>query len=91
MAKAHACGPEHHADFFADFKKLMDKYPELENQYHITCVDHQTEILGIDFKKQIGVKRIEENRIIEEFRDRPPLPRLCCAWDKNNNCTSVWT
>lgn len=95
--RKHACGPEHDAEFFADIQKVMHKHPRLAGKYHIVCVDHETDILKIDFEKMGALKRIEGNTIITEFR---PLKELeatssaCCSWlcpvGGHCRCTDYW-
>ena len=98
MTNQHACGPRADAEFFADFSALMQKYPHLANKYHVVCVDHETEILKVDFKKQGALRRIEGQTIITEFRPLQELQssksEICCGWDcpvgQHCKCTTWW-
>ncbi|MET7703364.1 hypothetical protein [Streptomyces sp. NPDC005485] len=41
----------------------------------------ELDILKIDFRKQEGVSRIEDGRIIREYVDRDPARGAdCCGW-----------
>lgn len=95
----HACGPVHDSEFFADIQKVMAKYPHLINKYHITCVDHETDVMKVNFDKTVGVRKIEGNKIITEFRPRSEFAtevesRPCCSWycpiGSSCQCTSRW-
>ncbi|MEH6373189.1 hypothetical protein V7793_02315 [Streptomyces sp. KLMMK] len=83
-----ACGPERDPDFFEEVDKLFAKYPEAAGRYAVTCRRLELEVLKIDFKKQVGVTRIEDGRIITEFFDRDQVERVgsgCCEWPKNDD------
>ncbi|OEJ21147.1 hypothetical protein AR457_41300 [Streptomyces agglomeratus] len=86
-----ACGPERDPDFFEEVDKLFAKHPEAADRYAVKCRRLELEILKIDFKKQVGVTRIEDGRIVTEFLDRDKverdagLARMCCEWPKSDD------
>ena len=66
----HACGPEADPELFAELEAVFDRFPGQSEKYIITCVDHETEIMGIDFATQEGHKRIEGDTIVTTFHPR---------------------
>jgi hypothetical protein len=83
MARKHQCGPETDAEFFSQIADLMKRYPAMAKKYHVVCVDHQTDMMKIDFSRSAAVSRIEDQRIITEFKDRASIgsDRMdCCSW-----------
>lgn len=83
MAEKHHCGPDADKEFFAEIAKVMKKYPALAKKYHISCCDHQTDIMGIDYIKTAAVSRIEGTRIITEFKPRAEAEAMssaCCSY-----------
>ena len=90
MAGKHQCGPEAEAEFFSQIADLMRRYPAMAKKYHMVCVDHQTDMMKIDFEKTAAVSRIEDQRIITEFKDRTLIgtaPMDCCSWCFIDNVT----
>lgn len=97
MPEEHKCGPDHDKDFFADLQELLRKHPEQAKKYSINCVDHETDIMGIDFTKQVAIKKIEDNKVVTNFVSMDELEKLkergplyCCSW-YNEKCVSWWT
>lgn len=93
MKKKPACGPDRDPEFFGELDKLFARYPEAASRYAVTCLRMETEILKIDFSKQVGVSRIDDGRIITEFHDRDKREdsptgrgRPCCAWKPSAGC-----
>ncbi|MEU8438629.1 hypothetical protein AB0F18_38230 [Streptomyces sp. NPDC029216] len=90
-----ACGPERDPEFFEEVDKLFAKYPEAAGRYAVKCKRIELEILKIDFKKQVGVKRIEDGRIVTEFLDRDKVEisahHACCEWppDDDGLCSFI--
>ncbi|MEU9010962.1 hypothetical protein AB0D12_14505 [Streptomyces sp. NPDC048479] len=84
-------GPEADAAFFKDVEAVMAKHPEAAKKYSIRYIGAETEALKIDFGKQVGVSRLEGERLITEFIDRDTVQsedgdpadlggRFCCEW-----------
>jgi hypothetical protein len=96
MAKAHQCGPEHDREFFAELHEVMLRHPQLLGKYQIKCVDHETDILNINFDEQVRISRIEGSRIVGEFTSRLAIQgetRECCEWcgtDGGYRCCGYW-
>lgn len=94
MDQEHYCGPDQDKEFFREIFTLLKKYPDLADKYYIGCQDHETTIIGVDFCKQIAVKKIENKRVVTEFPERETLDNLaslgCCSWDLAGNCLSAW-
>lgn len=85
----HMCGPEGDSDFFNAIGEVFDKFPDLLKKYSISCVDHETDVMKIDIEKQVGLARIEGNKIVTEFSDRSLASGLiCCKWWRES--TSTW-
>ncbi|MFB7864858.1 hypothetical protein [Streptomyces sp. NPDC056069] len=86
-----ACGPERDPDFFEEVDKLFARHPEAAKRYAVTCRRLELEILKIDFKKQVGVTRIDDGRIVTEFVDRDTVEatrsahHACCEWPRNDD------
>jgi hypothetical protein len=98
-AEMHCCGPEHDTDFFEGIAEVMQKYPGLTKKYIIVCVDHETDIMKIDFEKQGALSGIEGQTVITEFKDLKAIERLtgsreCCGWKSSGDgglvCTRWW-
>ncbi|MFN0021535.1 MAG: hypothetical protein ACKVP0_25060 [Pirellulaceae bacterium] len=94
----HCCGPDHDKAFFKAVTKLFKKFPDLANKYAIECVDHETEIMNIDFGKQVAVSKIVGKKVITEFTtikkaERIPT-KVCCRWitdwEGNLHCVRYW-
>jgi hypothetical protein len=98
MAKNHRCGPTHHKDFFNALFAVFAQYPEEGKIYTINCIDHEMDVLGIDFEKQVAVRKIEGQKIITEHMDREAfatrfptvLPSGCCGSNGTGKCTAYW-
>ena len=100
--KEHACGPNHDTAFFDAIDEVFDRFPEMATKYVIKCVDHETEIMNIDFNDKIGVSQIEGDRVVTEFRDRADdagiLSEKCCQWKyyyddngiRRRYCATAW-
>ncbi|WP_051948470.1 hypothetical protein [Streptomyces scabiei] len=89
MNKKPACGPERDPEFFAEIDKVFTQYPEAARRYALRCMRRELEILNIDFTKQVGLSRIEDGRIITEFRDRDDdvvrsSHHACCEWHQGH-------
>jgi hypothetical protein len=102
----HDCGPDGgDAEFFNELAPVFEKFPDAARKYVIRCIDHETDIMKIDFEKMIGIARIEGDRVITEFRDKtlPPdgtdlAPSICCQWDHTGplgggtwTCSQRWS
>ena len=93
----HCCGPEHDKAFFQEVFAVFAKYPDEGRKYCIACLDHETDQMGIDFTQQVGIKKIEGNRVITDFVTREELDTIraekggldCCLW-WNGQCSSWW-
>lgn len=86
MAAAHKCGPEHEVDFFNELRRVFERFPEAARTYAVRCKDHERDIMGIDSSKQMGVARIEGNKVITEYSaaDDPKTlgaSIICCEWE----------
>jgi hypothetical protein len=83
-ADGHSCGPEADPELFAELEKAFLKFPHLIGKYRISCTDHETDVMGIDFEQQASVKRIDGDTIVTEFRPREDLGiengMKCCGW-----------
>ncbi|MFE7511357.1 hypothetical protein [Streptomyces sp. NPDC057540] len=82
-AKA-GCGPQSDPEFFAALDDLFARYPEAADKYAVTCMTMQLDVLKIDFRRQVGVSRVEEGRLVTEYVDRDAATRTrsgtCCGW-----------
>lgn len=88
----HNCGPTGDTDFFEALGAVFDKFPDAAKNYSISCIDHETDIMKIDFKKQTALARIEGNRVITEYRDTENFAAsglICCKWWRESD--STWT
>ncbi|MBT2466469.1 hypothetical protein J7E97_00975 [Streptomyces sp. ISL-66] len=84
-AKA-SCGPQSDPEFFAALDKLFAQYPEAADKYAIKCMTLELDILKIDFRKQVGVARIEDGRLITEYVDRDPARSADCCTFWHGEC-----
>ncbi|GGT56294.1 hypothetical protein GCM10010271_70180 [Streptomyces kurssanovii] len=79
------------AAFFDAISAVFKEHPEAAGKYAIAKLSME-EKLGVDFDRQCGVSRVEGDRIITEFVDRPsPEPQArtrCVETDENGNCLS---
>ena len=94
MEAEHKCGPDEDAAFFDEVLQVFNKHPDSARNYAVRCIDHETDLMGIDFEKQRGVMRIEDDNktIIKEFQfqeaagDDENLETesaggiICCEW-----------
>ncbi|MFD8479537.1 hypothetical protein [Kitasatospora sp. NPDC059673] len=88
MTHKAKCGPRRDPEFFEDVAAVFAKHPEVSKRYAIECLAAETDVLKVDFRKQVGVSRVEGDRIVTEFRSRddfrndgedgPELP--CLRW-----------
>lgn len=74
--------PDEDIEFRNAIKEVFLKYPEAQRKYALSSLALE-EHMGINFDKQVGVSRIEGNKIITEFMDREPVIRmqLCLKWN----------
>ncbi|MCH0541393.1 hypothetical protein I3F58_17865 [Streptomyces sp. MUM 203J] len=93
MSTKSACGPDRDPEFFGELDELFARYPEAADRYVVVCLRLETEVLKIDFSRQVGVSRVDGGRIVTEFHDRDErdsLPadrrRPCCAWKPSAGC-----
>jgi hypothetical protein len=97
MTQPHACGPTVDVQFFAEIEAVFQRYPEMAKKYAIACCDHERDIMRINVRDMVGIKRIENDKIITEFKARSeiekdgPEPRTCCLWGDRFQCLSYWT
>jgi hypothetical protein len=81
MTEEYKCGPETDSEFFYELRAVFDKYPDAAQKYSIHCKVLENHIMRIDFGKQVGVSRVEGNRITTEFRDsEDDGAGPCCEW-----------
>lgn len=89
MNQTPLCGPERDPGFFEDLAGVFAKHPDAAGRYSIGCMRRETEVMKIDFNKQVGLSRIEGDRMITEYRDRSnadvpgeslPNGPFCCQW-----------
>ncbi|WP_129311511.1 hypothetical protein [Streptomyces sp. L2] len=82
MINEPACGPQSDPEFFDALNKLFELYPEAADKYAIKCMTMELDILKIDFRKQEGVSRVEDGRIVTAYVDRDPTRSAtdCCGW-----------
>jgi hypothetical protein len=95
--EAHCCGPDHDVEFFKEISEVMRRFPALAGKYQVACVDHETDILNIDFSTKVAFKQIIGNTVVTEFIDRSEVTTAscCCNWvcpgDKNPcYCVGYW-
>ncbi|WP_143200136.1 hypothetical protein [Kitasatospora sp. CB01950] len=80
------CGPEGDPEFFKDLDAVFAKHPDAARRYSVRCLALETDLLKVDFAKQVGVSRIEAGRIVTEFRNRDEFGNdgedepLCCEF-----------
>ncbi|MFJ1791685.1 hypothetical protein [Kitasatospora griseola] len=70
MTHKAQCGPERDPEFFKDVAAVFAKHPESSKRYSVRCLAVETDTLGVDFTKQVGVSRIEGGRMVTEFLSR---------------------
>lgn len=84
MKAKTASGPTVDKEFFADLKDVFARHPDVARKYAVRDRSLETDLLQIDFNRQYGVSRIEDGRIITEFRDRSDQElsahHMCCEW-----------
>ena len=68
----HQCGPQFATRFFTAVHDAVIA-ANVHSRYLISCVDHETQILGVDFKQKAGITRVENGRLITEFVKRDSL------------------
>lgn len=98
MSDEHCCGPKYHGDFFNEVLAVFKKHPEAARNYAIACIDHETEMMGIDFATTVGINKIDGNKITTEFTNKERWKQIneatptskCCKWDKDGNCIEWW-
>jgi hypothetical protein len=88
MEEGRKIGPTADADFFNELQAVFDKFPEAAQKYSVRSMAQEKD-LNIDFEKQVGFSRIEDDRIVTEFGDRTAeedldpsgaSDRFCCEW-----------
>ena len=67
MLPERDCGPEGDAAFLDELAAIFERYPEAARKYNVRCVDHEKDMMKIDFTKMEGSARIEGDRVITEF------------------------
>lgn len=89
MPEAHACGPDSDTALFNALAEVFDRFPDKRGQYAVSCVDHETNFMKIDFGKQTAIARIENGQVIERFADRadPDAGLICCKWWRSSDDT----
>lgn len=93
MSETHHCGPDHDKEFFADLSKVWQRHPKQAKKYRVSCCDHETDIMKVDFGKRVAKKRIEGKRIITEFVEAGLQGDICCDWchtDAGYRCCGFW-
>lgn len=85
MSAEHRCGPDHDAEFFNEADALFQKFPHLAKKYAIKCLDHEIDLLGVDYAQQIGASRVEGNRVVTQFEpahlaDSAKVDAACCQF-----------
>ncbi|MFI9788784.1 hypothetical protein ACIHEI_35540 [Kitasatospora sp. NPDC051984] len=94
MTHKARCGPERDPEFFRELDAVFAKHPGTSRRYSVRCLAVEAEVLKVDFTKQVGLSRIEGDRIVAELRSRDAFgndfgngfgndgedePR-CCEW-----------
>lgn len=76
------CMPTEDAEFHDAIKEVFRRYPEAQGKYALSSLDLENE-MKIDFGEKVGVSRIEDGKIITEFKDRKSVIRmqLCLKWN----------
>ncbi|GEO87656.1 MULTISPECIES: hypothetical protein [Alphaproteobacteria] len=67
--REHCCGPEYAADYFYGIRQAAIA-ANTSNDYLVSCIDHEGEVLGVDFSKHYGVSSIVDGRLVTEFFDK---------------------
>jgi hypothetical protein len=81
----HRCGPDYDKEFFDDATAVFKKHPAAAKRYCIKCIDHEVDLLKIDFDKKVGSVRVDGDKIIKEFHDRSSVDENtlrggCCEY-----------
>ena len=95
MPQEHCCGPDHDADFFEAIAGVMRRFPKAAKKYAVKCIDHETDLMKVDFKKRVGLSRIVGKRVTTEFVDarRVASRGVCCLWwyyKGRIRCVAYW-
>lgn len=93
MSNEHHCGSDADPKFFAALSEVMQRFPNHASKYHISCADHETEIMGINFDERVALSRIEGEKIVTAFGPDPGPNFFCCreVWDGFNwKCVERW-
>ncbi len=83
MANGHSCGPEAEPAFFDEVKAVFEKHPDVSSNYSISCLDHYTDLMRIDFNKTVKIATIEGERVTVRFNEMESeanASRFCCEW-----------
>ena len=88
MNPQETAGPDVDVDFFEALRTVFEKYPDVAQKYSIRRLHHEFGKLKIDFDKQIGVSRVDGNRIVTEFRGISDTTiasshHACCQWHRS--------
>lgn len=78
-----ADAPDEDVEFRKAIKEVFLKYPEAQRKYALSSLALE-EQMEIDLDKQVGVSRIDGNKIITEFVNRDSLiqrMRICVKWN----------
>lgn len=75
MMSEHMCGPEYAKGFFAGIREAVVA-SGARSKYLVSCVDHETDILGIDFDQMVGVTSASDGGLVTTFVDRQDVGKL---------------
>ncbi len=66
----HQCGPAYAEGFFLGVRNAA-RAAHVSSKYLISCIDHEIDVLGIDFDSQAGItSRSGEGGLVTSFVDR---------------------
>ncbi|MFF7484826.1 hypothetical protein ACFZBC_04905 [Streptomyces luteogriseus] len=85
------CKPTEDAEFHDAIKEVFRRYPQAQGKYALSSLDLENE-MKIDFDEKVGVSRIEDGKIITEFKDRESVirMRLCLKWNFDHSECLHW-
>jgi hypothetical protein len=78
-----ADAPDEDMEFRYAIKEVFLKYPEAQRKYALSSLALE-EQMGIDLDRQVGVSRVDGNKIITEFENRDSPRRrtgICVKWN----------
>lgn len=99
MTEGHQCGPEHDVDFFREIHAIFQKHPEASKKYSIASIEHELQLLKIDYRSTVQVAQIVGDEVILRKKTRDALTRdmVCCKWmttetesEDGNTIVSSW-